>query len=83
MNEIIVWPISIGIIIFLFNVLPWILTLLSNKVEGLEKVIWFIAAFFASWLGYFVFYFIVVRNKQPIRTSENKIYRDVNGRVIK
>ena len=83
MSEVGIWQILIVVAILLLNVLPWILALSSKKVEGLEKVIWFLSAFFASWLGYFVFYFVVVRNKTSPSSFERKTYRDENGRVIR
>jgi len=69
--------------IILANVLPWVLALMSKKVEGLEKVVWFLSAFFASWLGYFVFYFVVVRNKKSESNSSKQKDRNENGRVIR
>ena len=83
MSGVTTWQVLIIVAIILLNVLPWILALTSKRVEGLEKVIWFLSTFFASWLGYFVFYFVVVRNKKSSSSFERERYRDENGRVIR
>ncbi|GLX85287.1 hypothetical protein tloyanaT_15390 [Thalassotalea loyana] len=46
---------------FLFNVLPWGLVLVSNKASGAQKLIWFLMAFCLSWLGFFVYYFLIIK----------------------
>ena len=51
------------ILIFIANVLPMFLVLVSKKASGTDKFIWFLFAFLTSWLGYFVYYFLVVKNK--------------------
>ena len=76
-------PILIIVVALLGNVLPWVLALMSKKVEGLEKIIWFFSAFFASWLGYFVFYFVVVRKKNITSICSKKILRNENGQVVR
>lgn len=67
-----IWYVLVFLIILVFNVLPWILALMSKQVEGVEKLIWFLCAFFISWLGYFVFYFVAVRNKTSAARFENQ-----------
>lgn len=76
MGGISIWQILIILAIPILTILPWILALASRKVEGLEKVIWFLSAFFASWLGYFVFYFVVVRNKTSSSSFEKRPHKD-------
>ena len=76
-------PILLIVGILLANVLPWGMALMSKKVEGLEKIIWFFSSFFASWLGYFVFYFVVVKNKKSTSNCSSEIHRDENGRVVR
>lgn len=61
MNGISVWQILFLFVVFLFWILPWVLALMSNKVKGMHKIIWFIMSFFISWLGYLVYYFVVVK----------------------
>ncbi len=73
----------IGIVLIIFvlfaiNVLPWLLALLSSKVSGEQKLIWFLMSFFLSWLGFFVYYVLVVRNLGP-----KKVMRDYAGRTIR
>lgn len=83
MDGVSILQVLIIVAILFLNVLPWILALMSKKVEGMEKVIWFLSAFFASWLGYLVFYFVVVRNKTSSPSFERKTYRDESGRLIR
>ncbi|MGL1957861.1 MAG: hypothetical protein OCD00_11160 [Colwellia sp.] len=78
------------VFVLILSVLPWILPLISNKVYGMEKFIWFLAGFFASWIGFLVFYYVVVAKKRPeyfqsetVYKSENGIKRDDTGRVIR
>ncbi|TDF37566.1 hypothetical protein EYS14_15590 [Alteromonadaceae bacterium M269] len=65
---------------FFFNVLPCILALLSSKAAGLHKVAWFVLAFFLSWLGYLVYYFVVI--KDPSYRGGRPRY-DSMGRIIR
>lgn len=64
-----VWQILIVLFLFLVNVLPWVLALASKKVEGTQKFIWFCASFFLSWLGYFVYYFVVIKKQNTSSTE--------------
>jgi hypothetical protein len=57
-------PVIIFIPLFLLIILPLVLVLLSNKAQGADKLIWFIASFFASWLGYLLAYYFVIKNVQ-------------------
>jgi len=50
------------ILLIVVSVLPWVLALTSNKVHGNQKLIWFFMSFFMSWLGFFVYYFVVVKS---------------------
>jgi hypothetical protein len=56
-----IWQIIILIFMFVIGVLPWIMALLSKHVSGGKKFIWFLLSFFFSWLGYAIYYFLVVR----------------------
>ena len=80
----------IAIVLSIFALLPWILPLMSKKVEGIEKFLWFLSGFLASWIGFLVFYFVVVTKKKPSFDQSNIVFesphglkRDHNGRVIK
>ena len=42
-------------------VLPWVLALISKKAKGMHKIICFLMSFFISWIGYFVYYFVVIK----------------------
>ena len=63
------------------NIIPCILSLLSKKVAGNDKIIWFLCSFIVSWIGYFLYYFIVVKNKASNNIEILK--RDEFGRVIR
>ena len=58
MMEIILAP----ILILALTILPWTLALASKKASGTHKLVWFLMSFFISWLGYFVYYFLVIRD---------------------
>jgi hypothetical protein len=79
LDDISIWKALVVFAAILLSVLPWVLALSSIKVRGTEKAIWFLSSFCASWLGYFVFYILVVRNKQLASSSGNRLYRDKNG----
>lgn len=49
------------ILIILMLILPCILSLMSKKVSGDQKVIWFLMSFALWWVGYLIYYFVVVR----------------------
>jgi len=49
------------LLIILMYVLPCILSLMSKKVSGDQKIIWFLMSFVLWWIGYFIYYFVVVR----------------------
>ncbi|ALS33539.1 hypothetical protein PTRA_a2448 [Pseudoalteromonas translucida KMM 520] len=55
------WQIFILLFVFFVGALPWILALVSKKAEGTNKVVWFLMSFFISWLGYLVYYFLVIK----------------------
>lgn len=61
MGYVSIWQIIILFVILLFSVLPWVLALISKKAKGMHKVIWFLMSFFVSWLGYLVYYFVVIK----------------------
>lgn len=56
-----VWQLTIIALLFIVVILPWVMVLLSNKASGTDKFIWFILAFFFSWIGYLVYYHYVVK----------------------
>ena len=60
MGGISIWQILM-IPVFIIWMLPWILALVSKKAKGAQKVIWFLMSFFISWIGYFVYYFVVIK----------------------
>lgn len=62
-----IWQLVIILVMFLIGVLPWIMALLSKKVKGTKKLVWFILSFLFSWIGYIAYYAIAVRGKD----SEN------------
>lgn len=64
-------PLQLFIVLFLFCVflLPWIMALMSKKASGNTKLVWFLLSFFISWLGYFVYYFLVVKQQPQLPTE--------------
>ncbi|GEM_PF-403517 len=68
---------------FVFNVLPWLLALLSRKANGSHKLIWFLMSFFISWLGYFVYYFLVIKPDWQKRNKRFKVPRTETGIPIR
>jgi uncharacterized membrane protein YhaH (DUF805 family) len=56
-----IWQILIIFIILIIGMLPWVLALISKKAKGIHKLIWFLMSFFISWIGYLVYYFIVIK----------------------
>ena len=76
----------LSLFLFIFNVLPWILALMSKKTSGNNKIIWFLISFFLSWLGFIVYYYLVVKPEWKARMDEirsSRILRDDNGMPIK
>ena len=55
------WQLVIVCVILIILMLPWVLALVSKKAKGTHKLMWFIMSFFASWIGYFVYYYIVIK----------------------
>ncbi|MEC7469119.1 hypothetical protein SAMN05216361_0420 [Marisediminitalea aggregata] len=70
---------------FLFNVLPWLCALCSRKASGAKKLIWFLLSFFGSWLGYAVYYFLIVKPEWEDSTARRnkRVPRNENGMPIK
>jgi len=59
---------------------------MSKKASGENKIIWFLISFFLSWLGFIVYYYLVVKPEWKARMDENKptrILRNDNGMPIK
>ena len=75
MGGISIWQIIILLVMFAIGVLPWLMALLSKKVNGSKKFVWFLLSFIFSWLGYLVYYFAVVRGL-PNKESEFVPYTD-------
>ncbi|REL35858.1 hypothetical protein [Thalassotalea euphylliae] len=63
MGELIISPIIIFVLLLLLTVAPWVLALMSKRARGADKLIWFLSAFVASWLGYFAFYYLVLQGR--------------------
>ena len=62
MGGISILQILILFVVFIIGMLPWVLALISKKATGINKVIWFLMSFFISWIGYFVYYFLVIKD---------------------
>lgn len=74
------------LLLFILNILPWVLALVSKKTSGNNKVIWFLMAFFLSWLGFIVYYYLVVKPEWKSSLEKNKtqkVIRNENGMPIK
>jgi hypothetical protein len=56
------WQILVIFFILIIGMLPWVLALISSKAKGIHKVIWFLMSFFISWVGYLVYYFVVIKD---------------------
>ncbi len=54
------------LLIFLIFILPMILPLHSKRVQGNEKFMWFLSSALLSWVGYLVYYYVVVRHKPSV-----------------
>ncbi|GIU47281.1 hypothetical protein [Shewanella algidipiscicola] len=55
---------SLGqIIALILFIMPLILSLKSKAVSGYHKLAWFFLTLFFSWLGFLVFYFMIVKAK--------------------
>ena len=68
------------------NILPWVLALISKKASGNNKVIWFLMSFLLSWLGFIVYYFLVIKPEWKAeleRKKSKRILRNENGMPIK
>lgn len=63
MGELIISPIIIFVLLLFLTVAPWVLALMSQRARGTDKLIWFLSAFVASWLGYFAFYYLVLERR--------------------
>lgn len=57
-----IWQILVLLIILGIGMLPWIMALASKKADGINKVLWFLMSFFLSWLGYLIYYYLVIKN---------------------
>jgi uncharacterized membrane protein YhaH (DUF805 family) len=61
MGGVSIWQILMLFVMLLIWVLPWVLALMSKKAKGMHKIIWFLMSFFISWIGYLVYYFVVIK----------------------
>ena len=68
---------------FFFNILPWLLALLSDKARDQQKLIWFILSFFGSWIGFLVYYYLIIKPEWENTNNRNRVPRDENGMPIK
>ncbi|MEC9170719.1 MAG: hypothetical protein VX551_15190 [Pseudomonadota bacterium] len=71
---------------FTINILPWVLALISKKASGNNKVIWFLMSFLLSWLGFIVYYYLVIKPEWKAeleRKKSKRILRNENGMPIK
>lgn len=70
---------------FFFNVLFWFCVLCFCKVLGVKKLIWFLLFFFGFWLGYVVYYFLIVKFEweDSIVCCNKCVLRNENGMLIK
>ena len=68
MGGVSIWQILMLFMMLLIWVLPWVLALLSNKAKGMHKIIWFLMSFFISWIGYLVYYFVIIKNQPENNT---------------
>jgi hypothetical protein len=59
-----IWNILLLIPVVMVLVVPCISALFSKRVHGVDRILWALASLLLSWLGYFVFYYFRVRNKQ-------------------
>ena len=59
---------TVVITMTLLWLLPFILISQSKKVSGKEKLAWFIAIFFVSWLAWVLYLFLA-----PIKKTEPKL----------
>lgn len=58
-----IWQLLILGILFFLIVVPTYMAITSQKASILQKVIWCALTIWLSWLGYFLFYFIFVKEK--------------------
>ncbi len=61
MGGVSVWQLLILLVLSFIWVVPWVFVLISKKAKGMHKIIWFVLSFFISWIGYFVYYFVVIK----------------------
>ncbi|MDR0780916.1 MAG: hypothetical protein LBF16_09540 [Pseudomonadales bacterium] len=48
-------------------ILPCVSALLSKQAQGMNKMLWALAALLLSWLGYFIYYYARVHGKSAPR----------------
>jgi hypothetical protein len=68
---------------FFFNVLPWALALTSDKAERYQKLIWFVMSFLFSWIGYFVYYYVIIEPDSAPVNYRNRVLKDKNGKPVR
>jgi uncharacterized membrane protein YhaH (DUF805 family) len=56
-----IWQLLILVLMFCIFVLPWLMALFSKKAKGTEKAVWFLLSFIFSWLGYILYYYLVIK----------------------
>lgn len=56
-----IWQLAAIFVIFFIGVLPWVMALLSKKVNGYKKLVWFVLSFLFSWVEYIAYYVFGVR----------------------
>ncbi len=65
-----VGQIIVIILTILIFLVPPIKVLLSSKTRGWQKFVWFLLSGALSWIGYFGFYHLVVKNSEHSEESE-------------
>jgi hypothetical protein len=61
-----IWQLIILVLIFCIFILPCLMALFSKKANGLDKVVWFFISLLFGWLGYFLYYYLVIKKKLGI-----------------
>lgn len=63
MGGISIWQLIIIFVMFSIVLLPCLVALFSSKATGADKALWFILSFIFSWIGYLLFYYLVIKKK--------------------
>lgn len=58
-----IWQIIIIVLAFCVFILPCLISALSKRAQGINKLIWFVLSLAFNWIGFSIYYFVVRKRR--------------------